>query len=241
MKTRTALLTLIAVILFGISSFAKTPNFDASLKKAKQAFDQKDFSILKPVLEDGYIVKGIPAGFEDIALEQFFAQVGSTKNYHIAKRAQEGTNTRLYVAFTLENGEVASFDFLLTEAGKFKEFNVLNTADIIQNDIETPLNKVLEAFNKKDAAILQSVLETGYIVKGVPAGYEGMALEQFFAQMPGANRYTIQNAATEGTNTRVYVAFEHADGQTLSYDFLITENGTFREFNVLNQAQITQE
>lgn len=241
MKTTKTIITLAAVLLFGFTSLAAKTAFDTPLNTAKQAFDQRDFSVLKPLLEDGYMVKGIPAGYENIALEQFFAQFGSIQQYEILKRAEEGANTRLYVAFTLADGAVTNFDFLLTADGKFREFNVLNQAQIIQGDFGTALNTVEQAFNAKDFTILEPVLEDGYTVKGVPAGYEAMALEQFFAQVGAVQGYEIKKSAQEGTNVRLYTAFTFADGTVTSFDFLVTEAGKFQELNVLNQAEIIQE
>lgn len=102
---------------------------------------------------------------------------------------------------------------------------------------DSQINIIMDAFKTKKVAKLNTILTTGYTIKGLPKGIEPLALPQIVQQLPSFTKYEIKNVTAEKENYRVFLVFILKE-EKLSSNLLIDKHGKIKELNLLEDSKI---
>lgn len=112
------------LITFNLS-FASSENYQKELDAIFKAFQEKDYELLKPLLDDKVRIGDLPQGFNDMVLPQVLNQLPKPVSYKITDEAKEENGYRVHTEYTYESGLVRPQSFLFDSNKKIIDFDVL--------------------------------------------------------------------------------------------------------------------
>ena len=164
--------------LFGLSSllmffitnlsFAQQKDFSKELKIIFEAFQNKDYELLKPLLDSKMKIGDLPTGMNDAIVPQIIKQLPKPSTYTVLNTVEEEGGTRVNTAYKYEIGITRPQSFKFDANHKIIDFDVLSGAQTMTATAPQP-----KANDMPDRFVVPFKIKKGIlIVKAQLDGYE---------------------------------------------------------------------
>lgn len=126
MKNR--IFTLILFIIFSVSLQAQSEtDYKPALETLFNAFKERNYDLLKPLLDPNTKIADFPKGMNDKIIPQILAQLPIPLSYSVTGKVEEKDGLRIKVLYNTMNRAIEK-SFLFNNQGKIIDFDVLEGA-----------------------------------------------------------------------------------------------------------------
>jgi predicted aspartyl protease len=130
MKNR--IFTLILFIIFSASLQAQSEtDYKLALETLFNAFKERNYDLLKPLLDPNTKIADFPKGMNDRIIPQIMAQLPTPFSYSVIGKVEEKDGLRIKVFYSTINGAMEK-SFLFNNQGKIIDFDVLEGASVMK-------------------------------------------------------------------------------------------------------------
>ncbi|WP_415326271.1 aspartyl protease family protein [Chryseobacterium sp. MMS23-Vi53] len=151
---------LTAFSLFGIALLVhaqENHKYDKALESIFQAFKNKDYEELKPLIDSNVKIGALPTGFNDMVIPQVLDKLPSPVSFTIKEIVAEGENERVKTSYKFADTSIDR-SFLFDTKGKIIDLDILGdlkprATKVEEVKVNKPFKRVEIPFKVKDGII----------------------------------------------------------------------------------------